>query len=92
MAYLSNQIRIRDGTVKPINVPAEELQQLREILNSNRLTTSRKETVQKRITGCCCVCGSIPSMQVSYDADGAIRIEKYCDNCIKSVYSGEAVL
>jgi hypothetical protein len=92
MAFPNSQVRIRDGIVRPINTPAEQLQQLKEVLNSNRLTPSRKEAVQKKVTGCCCICGSIPTMQVSYDADGATRIEKYCDNCIKSVYSREAVL
>jgi hypothetical protein len=92
MEYPNNQVRIRDGTVRPITVPQDQLEHLKEVLNSNKFTPSRKETVQKRITGCCCVCGDIPTMQVSYDADGATRIEKYCDKCIKNVFAREAVL
>ena len=60
----SNQIRIRNGTVRPINVPPEDLQQLREVLNSNRLTPYRKETVQKKITSCCW--SAIPYLQCRY--------------------------
>ncbi len=87
MAFPNSQVRIRDGTVRPINVPEEELQQLRDILNSNRFTPCRKEAAQKKVTGCCCVCGSIPTMQVSYDADGATRIEKYCSPCVEKTFS-----
>ena len=94
MAYPpNNQIRIREGKVTPITVPEDQLQQLKEILNSNKYTPSGKETMIKQVMGGnCCVCGKVPSMQVTYSLEGASKIERYCDRCIKNVFAREAVL
>jgi Translation machinery associated TMA7 len=94
MAFPVNMLRIRNnGTVKPLDIPKDKLKDLQEFVSSNKHTSTRKQNMIKKIAGRgCCICGGIPSLQVSYDMQGATRIEKYCDNCIKSVYSREAVL
>lgn len=87
-----NQLRIRNnGTVKRIKVTPEKLEHLKDVLKTP-IPEWRKEAVMKDITGVCCVCRNIPSMQVSYDMNGATKIEKYCDSCIQKVYAREQVL
>ena len=39
----------------------------------------------------CCICGGIPTYEVVYDADGASRVERYCDPCSERVFSRSAV-
>jgi len=94
MAYPHNMVRIRNGTVTPITVPEDKLQYLKTILDSKILSTTVRKaaTIKQVMGGSCCICREIPSMQVSYDVDGATQIERYCDSCIKSVYSREQVL
>ena len=36
----------------------------------------------------CCICAGIPSLEVVYDADGASRIERYCEACLKKMLRG----
>ena len=96
MAYLnpnSNQIRIREGKVTPIKVPEDQLKYLNQVLESNRYGPWRKEAmIRKVMGGNCCICRGVPTMQVSYSLEGATRIERYCDKCIKSVFAREQVL
>ena len=40
----------------------------------------------------CRHCSGIPTHEILYDVDKATRIERYCDNCVKTVYEREAVL
>ena len=40
----------------------------------------------------CCICGGIPSCEVVYDAEGASRVERYCESCANRVFSRNAVL
>ncbi|MFI5423353.1 MAG: hypothetical protein ACHQXG_01025 [Nitrososphaerales archaeon] len=81
------------GKVTPIIVPEDQLEYLiNDVLNSNRYTPYHKEAIQRKITGFCCICREVPSMQVSYSLEGATRIERYCNKCIKNVFAREAVL
>ncbi len=94
MAFPNNMLRIRNnGTVKPLDIPEDNLKQLKEFVSSNKHTFTQKEIMIKKVAGrCCCVCGGIPSLQVSYDMQGARLIERYCESCIKKVYAREEVL
>jgi hypothetical protein len=93
MSYPSNQIRIREGKVTPIVIPEDQLAELNKVLESNNYSSWRKDAMIKHVMGgTCCVCREIPSMQVVYSLEGATRIERYCDKCIKNVFAREAVL
>jgi hypothetical protein len=93
MAYPSNQIRIRDGKVTPIVIPDHQLAELKKVLESKTNSSWRKDAMIKQVIGGnCCICREIPSMQVVYSLEGATRIERYCDRCIKNVFAREAVL
>jgi hypothetical protein len=93
MAYPSNQLRIREGKVTPITVPQDQLEELKKVLESKNYSSWRKDAMIKQVMGgTCCVCREVPSMQVTYSLEGATRIERYCDRCIKNIFAREAVL
>lgn len=87
------RIRDRDATIKQIDIPKEKLQKFNEFVAANKNTyVSKHLAIKELIGGVCCVCGDIPDVEVTYPLEGATRIERYCNNCIKSVYArGQAL-
>ena len=97
MAYSNppNQVRMRDsGTVRELNIPKENLEELQKIVSSPKINDDVKKKMIKKLANAspCCVCGGIPSLEISYPEGGATRIERYCSKCIERVYSREQVL
>lgn len=102
MAYSNppNQVRIRDsGTVRELNIPKENLEELQKIVSSRKIADEVKKKMIKKLANAspCCCCGDIPSLEISYPfSEGgkiyATRIERYCSKCIERVYSREQVL
>ena len=89
MAFL----RIRNnGKIKPLNIPEDQLRYLEAYLSSNIPSTKKQQMMVKIAGRSCSVCRGIPAHVVTYDVGGATVIERYCDNCVKSVYSREQVL
>lgn len=91
----SNQLRIRpDGTIRELNIPKDLLQKLQKVISSPQTTDGVKRKMIREFLGVspCCICGLIPSLEVVYDADGASRIERYCETCANRVFSRNAVL
>ena len=87
-------LRIRDNaTVRELNIPSEILEELQKIVSSPKTTDDIKKLMIKKFTKVspCCVCGGIPSCEVIYDAEGASRIERYCESCANRVFSRNAV-
>jgi hypothetical protein len=74
-------------TIKPMNIPADQLELLNHVMTSKRYSDISREALQKKITGKCCVCGDIPTRIASYDCSGATRIERYCDSCVEKQFS-----
>lgn len=74
-------------TIKPMNIPADQLEILKDALVSKRYTPKSRDTLLAKISGRCCVCGAIPTQIASYDCAGATRIERYCDACVKKQFS-----
>ena len=74
-------------TIKPMNIPADQLELLNHALVSKRYTPISRETLLKKISGRCCVCGAIPTKIASYDCQGATRIERYCDTCVLKTFA-----
>jgi carbamate kinase len=88
-------LRIRDnGTVRELNVPKDTLEELQRIVSSPKTTDDIKKLMIKKFTKVspCCICGGIPSLEVVYDADGASRVERYCQSCSERVFSRNSVL
>ena len=80
--YRVLRIRPDNGTIRELNIPKENLEELRKIVSSHRTTDEIKKVMIKKFTKVspCCVYGGIPSCEVVYDADGATRIERYCQS------------
>ena len=82
MAYSSpsNQIRIREGTVRELQIPKDKLEELEKIVSSPKIADEVKKQMIKKLAKAspCCICGGVPSLEVLYDAGGASRIERYC--------------
>jgi len=88
------RIRPENGTIRELNIPKENLEELQKIVSSPRTTDDIKKLMIKKLARVspCCVCGGIPSVEVVYDADGASRIERYCSSCANRVFSRNAVI
>lgn len=74
-------------TIKPMNIPADQLAKLKQALDSNKLGPRAKDIMQARITGRCCVSDSDPTKLGSYPIQGAVRIERYCDRCAEREFA-----
>jgi hypothetical protein len=88
------RIRPDNGTVRELNIPKEQLEVLEKIVSSPRTTDDIKKMMIKKFAKVspCCVCGGIPSLEVIYDAEGASRVERYCESCANRVFTRNAVL
>lgn len=57
---------------------------LQKKLKSPHVTDDAKRALIKRVVGgFCSNCGGIPTKLVTYDMEGASKIEKYCDGCFE---------
>ena len=74
-------------TIKPLNIPADQLELLNHAMTSKRFTPKSRDTILSKISGRCCVCGAIPTQIASYDCAGATRIERYCDACVEKTFA-----
>ena len=88
------RIRLDNGTIRELNIPKEKLEVLQKVVASPQTTDYIKKEMIKKLAGVspCCCCGGIPSLEVVYDADGASRVERYCESCANRVFSSNAVL
>jgi carbamate kinase len=88
------RIRPDNATIRELNIPKEDLEELQKIVSSPRTTDDIKKIMIKKLAKAspCCVCGGIPSLEVVYDCDGASRVERYCESCANRVFTRNAVL
>ena len=88
------RIRPDNGTIRELNIPEEILEELQKIVSSPKTTDDIKKLMIKKLAKAspCCICGGIPSCEVVYDAEGASRVERYCESCANRVFSRNAVL
>jgi hypothetical protein len=88
------RIRPDNGTIRELNIPKDTLEELQKVVSSRQATDDIKKLMIKKFTKVspCCVCGGIPLLEVVYDADGASRVERYCESCANRVFSRNAVL
>ena len=88
------RIKPDNGTIRELNIPKENLEELQKIVSSHRTTEDIKKLMIKKFAKVspCCTCGGIPSLDVVYDCDGASRVERYCESCANRVFSRNAVL
>lgn len=85
---MASELEGRFLGITPIDVSKEDLASLRELMKSNKVSDWVKSEKMKRLVGSWCVlCGGIPTQIASYDYNGAIRIERYCDLCVIKQFS-----
>jgi hypothetical protein len=65
---------------------------MQKILKSNVTEPVKGKIIKQLSGGVCFICRGIPTHEVLYDVYKATKIERYCDNCVKTVYEREAVL
>ena len=81
-------------------MPKYKLERLNKILAKSNLSEMvRRRWITELAGGLCCMCrggDAIPLTQISYDISdekqAASLVERYCNSCIKKVYSREPVL
>jgi hypothetical protein len=88
------RIRPDNGTIRELNIPKEKLEVLQKVVTSPQTTDEIKKLMIKKFAEVspCCICGGIPSLEVLYDADGASRVERYCEACANRVFSRDAII
>jgi hypothetical protein len=88
------RIRPDNGKIRELNIPKDTLEELHKVVSSRQATDDIKKLMIKKFTKVspCCICGGIPSLEVVYDAEGASRVERYCESCANQVFSRNAVL
>jgi myo-inositol catabolism protein IolC len=92
-----NLLRIRNNAkITEIEIEPEKLQVVQKTLQSNVSSHMKENIVKKFAVGRCCICTDVATQMVTYEvgdqSQGATRIERYCDSCVKKVYECEAVL
>lgn len=71
--------------IEEIKITKEELAEIASLLKRDSLTTEFKNRIIKKYAGGVCgICGDVPSKKITYDADGATVIERYCDKHFKN--------
>jgi hypothetical protein len=84
---MSSEFETKFLGIKPMNIPADQLEILNHAMTSKRYTPVSRDRLQAKISGRCCVCGGIPTQIASYDCSGATRIERYCSPCVEKQFS-----
>ena len=70
--------------IEGIKITGSELRELKSELNKPNITNEVKHRIIKNLVGgVCIICGGVPSKKITYDADGATVIERYCNKCYK---------
>ena len=68
-------------TIEDIIIDPEKLEELKEILTSNSYKENRIKSMRAIAGGPCFSCGGIPNRILKYQLEGAMLIERYCQEC-----------
>lgn len=72
--------------IEDIKIGKKQLDEIASLLKKESLTTEFKNRVIKLYAGGVCgICGGIPSKKITYDADGATVIERYCNKHFEGI-------
>ena len=73
-----------DPKIEEIKITKKELSELKAELSKSITTTEgRNRAIKKIAGGPCSMCGGVPNKILTYDADGATVIERYCNKCFQ---------
>jgi hypothetical protein len=91
----NTQIKVRKNVkIKKIKTPSGKLDVMYKISKSSLSETAKENIIRRFLDGgtLCCICRGIPTHEVTYNVEKAIKIERYCDSCVKELYEREAAL
>ena len=75
----------KKAVLKPIEVSDADREYLNKVLASNRAPLTKSVIVRKIMGSYCSSCGAVATQKACFDAHGATLIEKYCDDCVKTM-------
>ena len=74
--------------IDKIEIPKENLKSLKRIIDNSEGTESKiSAIIRKTAGGVCIICHGIPTNKLTYQMNGAIKIEWYCDKCFSKEYA-----
>ena len=66
--------------IEEIKISKKQLSEITSMIKRDSLTTEvRNRIIKQYAGGVCSVCGDVPTRKITYDAQGATVIERYCD-------------
>ena len=72
--------------ITPIEISYDNLEYLNKKLQDSKILPYQKQELITKITGgICSICKDTPTKIASYDMNGIILIERYCDKCIETI-------
>ena len=77
----------KKGTVRPLNIPPEKIQEVNEMLDSKNYSPYMKKHIVKENTGhsSCLLCGRLPELQITHEVGDEEtplrRVMHYCSRC-----------
>jgi hypothetical protein len=76
-----------------LNIPSDKLETLEKVIKSNIADSTKKSIIRKLTNGSVCSgCAGIPSLEARCQLEGAVKVERYCESCVRRVYEREQVL
>lgn len=69
--------------IEKIKISKDERDELEAELKKTMTTEGTNRTIKKYAGGVCSMCGEIPTRNITFDAEGATVIERYCDKCFQ---------
>lgn len=82
-SYKTPVQEIKEPTISKIEISSEDVEKSKRILQSNRIASFTKVTMQRRFIGICTGCGEIPDFIITRYYEGLQKIEKYCATCME---------
>ena len=65
--------------VEEIKITSENRRELELELKRTMTAEGKNRALKKYAGGICSTCGELPTKKITYDADGVLVIERYCD-------------
>ena len=68
--------------ITKIHIPKDKLDFLKRVIDNSVGTESKTaDILRKNVGGVCIICHGIPTKKLTYQMNGIVKIEWYCDKC-----------
>ena len=68
--------------IDDISISEEKQKLLKSALQHyDSIDNQTSDAIKRIVGGVCIICHGIPTKKLTYQMDGAIKIERYCDKC-----------